>query len=313
MSSRFVTRRSSRRALPAMRPARSRESASSSCTSPRSSVIARPRIAASGVRRSCETACRNVFFISSSERSRWRRLALDGERPLELCLGFLALGHVEQEPLPVGRLAGQFHQAGLVLHPHDPPVLRDHPVLHREVVVPGGVALCVCREHAVPVVRVDDRSPEGRIGSDVLERVADQVRVARRDVGGERDRRVVGVDLLGVEDRLVLLHDRAELQLGVAEPLLRLLALGDVDQESLPEALVVGLGHERGLVVHPDPSCRRRAGSGSRACTAPSSRWSGRRPRARAPGRRGGSGLARSRGSRSRHRACSRRGPRPGG
>ena len=38
--------------------------------SSRSSVTASPRIAASGVRRSCETACRNVDFISSSARSR---------------------------------------------------------------------------------------------------------------------------------------------------------------------------------------------------------------------------------------------------
>ena len=55
----------------AMRCARSFASSSSSWMSPRSKVIARPRIAASGVRRSCETACRNVFFISSSARRRW--------------------------------------------------------------------------------------------------------------------------------------------------------------------------------------------------------------------------------------------------
>ncbi len=69
-SSRFVTSRSSRRALPAIRRARSCASSSSRWTSPRSSVIASPRIAASGVRRSCDTACRNVFFISSSARRR---------------------------------------------------------------------------------------------------------------------------------------------------------------------------------------------------------------------------------------------------
>ena len=69
-SRRFVTNRSSRRALCSMRPASSRVSSGSSPTSPRSSVIAIPRIAASGVRRSWETAWRNVSFISSSARSR---------------------------------------------------------------------------------------------------------------------------------------------------------------------------------------------------------------------------------------------------
>ena len=49
-----------------------RSSASSRGSSSRvcSSVSAEPRIEVSGVRRSCETASRNVFFISSSARSR---------------------------------------------------------------------------------------------------------------------------------------------------------------------------------------------------------------------------------------------------
>ena len=67
-SSRSDTIRSSLRAFIEMREARSRAS-----SDPRSSwlsrVTASPRIAASGVRRSCETACRNVVLSSSIARS----------------------------------------------------------------------------------------------------------------------------------------------------------------------------------------------------------------------------------------------------
>ena len=69
-SSRSVTSRSSFRAFWAIRRARSRISSWSSCRSSRAIVTASPRIPASGVRRSCETACRNVFFISSTTRRR---------------------------------------------------------------------------------------------------------------------------------------------------------------------------------------------------------------------------------------------------
>ena len=69
-SSRSVTSRSSLRAFCAIRRARSRISSCSRCRSSRAIVTARPRIPASGVLRSWETACRNVFFISSTARSR---------------------------------------------------------------------------------------------------------------------------------------------------------------------------------------------------------------------------------------------------
>mgnify|MGYP003694302121 CR=1 FL=1 len=76
-SNRSVTSRSSLRALPAIRRTRSRWTSGSSSTSSRSSVSALPSKVVSGVRRSCETACRNVLFSSSSERRRAEALALD--------------------------------------------------------------------------------------------------------------------------------------------------------------------------------------------------------------------------------------------
>ena len=97
------------------------------------------------------------------------RLALDGERALELRLGLLALGDVEQEPLPVGLSALEPYEPGLVLHPHHPPVLREHPVLEREVVVAlAPVALGVGREDPLAVVGVHDPAPERRVGLDLL-------------------------------------------------------------------------------------------------------------------------------------------------
>ena len=69
-SSRSDNRRSSLRAFAAIRPTRSSASSRGSSSSVCSSVSAEPRIDVSGVRRSCETASRNVFFISSSARSR---------------------------------------------------------------------------------------------------------------------------------------------------------------------------------------------------------------------------------------------------
>ena len=253
MSSRFVTRRSRRRALPAIRPARSRESASSSCTSPRSSVIARPRIAARGVRRSCETACRNVFFISSSERSRCVASRSTASARSSCAWDSLRSVTSSRNPCQYGGFPGSSTwRASSCTH-----TIRPSFAIIRYSIEkwPSPVMLLSASAESTRSRSSGWMIDRQSVGSalDVLERVADQVGVPRCDVGGERDRRILGVDLLGVEDRLVLLHDRAELQLCVAEPFLRRFPLGDVDQESLPEALLVGLGHERGLVVHPDP------------------------------------------------------------
>ena len=69
MSSRSFSRRSSLRAFDETRSCRSIRS-SASMSGVRSSVIDNPRIEVSGLRSSCETAARNVFFISSRARSR---------------------------------------------------------------------------------------------------------------------------------------------------------------------------------------------------------------------------------------------------
>src|SRR5580765_3244204 len=68
-SSRSPNNRSSLRALVAMRRTRSTASSWGKSMLARSNVIADPRIDVSGVRRSCETASRNVFFMSSSALS----------------------------------------------------------------------------------------------------------------------------------------------------------------------------------------------------------------------------------------------------
>ena len=80
--SRSMSRRSfrSRSSLRAFVDSRSRRSSRSSSSSSRcrSNVRDSPRIEVSGLRSSCETAARNVFFISSSDR---RRSAASRSRP----------------------------------------------------------------------------------------------------------------------------------------------------------------------------------------------------------------------------------------
>ncbi len=243
-----------------------------------------------------------------------RRLAFDGQRAFELLLGLLALGDVEEEALPVGGLAGEMHEDGLVLDPDDPAVLRDHPVLEGEALVRVlPVALRVRREDALPIVGVRDLPPQRGIGDHLVQRVAEHVGVAGRDVGRPGDGRVLRIDLLRVEDGLVLFDDRAELELRLPQLLLGLLALGDVEHEPLPEALAVRLGDERGLVVHPDPTTVGRPEPELTGIRRPSSDRPPRRARALPPGRRGGCGRSRSPGSRSIRAACTRRATRPAG
>ena len=69
-SSRSDSNRSSFRAFAAILLTRSSASSCGRSSSVCSSVSAEPRIEVRGVRRSCETASRNVFFISSSARRR---------------------------------------------------------------------------------------------------------------------------------------------------------------------------------------------------------------------------------------------------
>ena len=133
-----------------MRPTRSRASSFGSSSSVCSSVSAEPRIEVRGVRRSCETASRNVFFISSSARSRCaasrsRRNASEYLRSLRRSACSARLRSVMSiiRPAELSRALSAAHHVHHVADPDRASVGRGHAVLQALVLAgvggdPGG-------------------------------------------------------------------------------------------------------------------------------------------------------------------------------
>ena len=81
------------------------------------------------------------------------------------------------------------HQLRLVLDPDDPPVLRDHPVLHAELVDAARLFSTSADEHPLAVIGMDRSGPQRGVVDHFLGRVAEQHVLARRDVGRAGKRR----------------------------------------------------------------------------------------------------------------------------
>ena len=138
------------------------------------------------------------------------------------------------------------------------PSFRTIRVLLGEEVGAVGVAHGFGREHARAIVLVHQLSPELGVGRGRLSRVAGQLLVAGSHVGRDGASRVIGVDLLDVEDGRVLLDHRAEPELGFAQPFLRFPARAHIGQEAEEVVEVAFLVHDRGGdVVHPYPTAVR--------------------------------------------------------
>ncbi len=181
------------------------------------------------------------------------------ERPVaffrcaQTLLDLLLLGDVEHRSLPEAGVAVRVaDEDGLVVEPHDVPVLRDHAV-----VLPVGLARA-CRplrfaQHGRVVVGVQPLQPEAG-HRPLLRRVAQDGLDLRADVGVER-RSVVGrfgMRLL-VRDGGGLFHDGTEPFLGLAALVLGAVALRHVGHE--PQEMVHGpvrTQDRRRRVVHPD-------------------------------------------------------------
>ena len=132
-----------------------------------------------------------------------QRLVLDVSHPLlELCpalgeglLCGMAGRDVDHVALRVERIPGLVaHPDGDVVHPHDPAVARDHPVLPVEHVA-GAVHLRELAEDVVAVVGMEHLAEEVRVGHPLLGRVAGELLDLRADVEG-----ALGVEALDVGD-----------------------------------------------------------------------------------------------------------------
>ena len=189
----------------------------------------RPRRTTRRGRGSASAATSPTVELTSSEEAstdaasatnsifRWRSRAssavdgLRGSKLLRLVLRRLPLADVEQIPLDAERPARLVqHRDGLLPHPDDTPVAREHAVaqadgLRRVHGVPLG-------EDLVPVVRVDEPGEEAGISEPLVGGVADEPVDLRAD-----ERRLPALEGPDVGDERQVLPERAVGRLGVAK------------------------------------------------------------------------------------------------
>ena len=135
----------------------------------------------------------------------------------------------------------------VVLHPDDPAVAGDQPILDAQR-LPGRPRALVRHEDALPVVGMEQLHEQLGPGRPVAGRVAEH-RLDLRARVHIRARFVEPIDVDGERERL---DERPVPVLGPSQRLLRLLALGDLDREALAhvQAAVERLDRHR-LVLDP--------------------------------------------------------------
>ena len=167
----------------------------------------------------------------------------------ELAGRLLERRDVDHDALPVrGLPIGPAHHHGLVAEPHDATVARTHPVLAEERLA-GQLGTAVLLDHIRPVVLVDRLEPDARITHPFVRGDPDELLDPRVDVD---QLEAVARDLLAVDDRGDLLHERAVPILGLARPLFGLALQRDVVHDPLPVERAPGLvPDQRRLVAEP--------------------------------------------------------------
>jgi hypothetical protein len=173
-------------------------------------------------------------------------------RDTQLFLRLSALGHVEQEPLPVcGHPVGVPDQHGLLVHPDGAAVGSDHPVVDRQRFA-GGIGLLHRGERPLTVLWVQDRLPELEVHQPARRRVPEDRSGLWAYVIHSRRARRARFRRLRIDHGRHLLDQHPEALLGLSESLLRLLAAGDVDHEALEVVdRTVIPKHGNGRVAHP--------------------------------------------------------------
>ena len=195
---------------------------------------------------------------------------------LELELGFLPLGDVEEEPEDVlGFAVVVADGRRRVADPDDPPVVAHHPVLERERLARAD-ALHRFVPRAVAVLRVDPLRPLFALGpGGASEQVVDL-----------RAHKEVAEALVGhvdVRHDRELLDERAVALLDVGRAGLGLLLARDVDDEADPVGRVDPPTRRRGPLRRGPRRCaRRRSPTGTPPDTGPAWRRRRRRPPPRA-------------------------------
>ena len=233
-----------------------------------SSVSAEPRIDVSGVRRSCETASRNVFFISSSARSRCaasrsRRNASLYLRSLRgrACSARLRSVMSTIRPRSCCAAPGPRHHVHHVADPHRAAVGRLHPVLEAPILArhrrlrgsqrpPRRSSSTMCSPQRRPWrPTMPSRRAEQLLGPASDEREPERVRVGLPEDGVEARHQLVEPLQLGETARV------AECE------------RGDVgDPAGQPEVLIgepIASGSRRPITSAPKPSGSQRSGATS--------------------------------------------------
>ena len=159
-----------------------------------------------------------------------------------------ALRDVRQHALPRRDPSRSLHEDRVIVDPDHAPVGPDDPVVDIEG-VSGRIGALGFHQYPLAVVGVQHGCPEAGLVHPPFGRVPGEPLVLRADVQG-RAQFVHGVH---VDGHRHLLHQVAIAHLRLAETLLGLHALGDVERDALPEqgrsAIVTD---QDGLVVEPD-------------------------------------------------------------
>src|SRR5918992_1799699 len=162
--------------------------------------------------------------------------------------GAPAFGYIGEDALPVQGMALSVpHQHRLVANPDHAAIARDLAELHRER-LPRPVRAPVLRQDPLAVLGVGGAYPEVGVVYVFVGGVAHNL----LDLGAYVGDGAFVLDLLDVSDRGDLLYQRAVASLRLLQPLLGLLALGDVYENALPvERLTRLVSYHHGLVAHP--------------------------------------------------------------
>ena len=187
----------------------SREVAADELVVPAAVLEGEPRVAGDGGEEIVEV-------VGDAARQQPERL--EALRLAELLLECLALADVDDEALLGDRLARCVsHHRHVVEHPDDAAVRADHPVLAAHDVLREAACVQLCVD--LPVVGMDERRREVRLGEPPLDRVAEEI---LRLPALEEGRCVEVLEAAHVGDERRLVDEPAMTLLGFAHPRLGL-------------------------------------------------------------------------------------------